>query len=134
MDKIKHEDIKVYQSKEDEYTWEFNYKGIEYSGSLKFSKDEKGLTETCWDKYPLPDFWEDAEEEIMSAVCRHTDPEALKFIKKVYTEHTGGGCMVDFVVLKSGKMVSITKDCICLYDSVEDFWNHEKQPKTIIMN
>ena len=47
----------------------------------------------------------------------------LCFIKETYTQHTGGGCMVDFVELKNGKVLGISDELVVLYDSFEDFDN-----------
>lgn len=42
-------------------------------------------------------------------------------IKKVTTENTGGGCMVDFIHLPDGRVIGVNEDCIVLYNSMRDF-------------
>ena len=46
-----------------------------------------------------------------------------KFIKAVTTENTGGGCMVDFVLLYNGQVLGLNDECVVLYDNMEDFWD-----------
>ena len=48
----------------------------------------------------------------------------LTYIKDVYTENTGGHCMVDFVVLKSGRVIGITDESLCVY---RDFKSYDDQ-------
>jgi hypothetical protein len=43
------------------------------------------------------------------------------FIDKVTTYETGGNCPVDFITLKSGRVLGISGDCVVLYDNMEDF-------------
>lgn len=43
----------------------------------------------------------------------------LSFIVKSWTEQTGGGVMVDYFLHKSGKVIGITDECVCLYTSEE---------------
>ena len=53
----------------------------------------------------------------------------FQFIEQVFTENTGGGCMVDFIELKTGQVVGLNDECVVLYPSmvayregaVEDF-------------
>lgn len=53
----------------------------------------------------------------------------FQFIKQVFTENTGGGCMVDFIELKTGQVIGLNDECVVLYPSmvayregtVEDF-------------
>jgi len=42
------------------------------------------------------------------------------WIDYVETEHTGGGCMVDFVKLKNGLQVGINDDAVVLYRGDEE--------------
>lgn len=53
------------------------------------------------------------------------------FVKEVFTENTGGNCMVDFVILKSGIVLTITDDCVCAFDSIDDFYE-QKEPRGTI--
>jgi hypothetical protein len=44
-----------------------------------------------------------------------------KFIAKVETHQTGGGCYVDFITLSNGQVIAIDNDLIGLYDNYDDF-------------
>jgi hypothetical protein len=44
------------------------------------------------------------------------------YIERTNTEDTGGGCMVDFVILKDGRCIGINDECICVYPSYELFY------------
>ena len=46
-----------------------------------------------------------------------------EFIKDVQSWETGGGCIVDFVMLKNGMVVGINEECVCVYGSIEDFYS-----------
>ena len=46
-------------------------------------------------------------------------------IISIETENTGGGCMVDLITLKNGKVLAISCDYIGLYDSIEDVLGEE---------
>ncbi len=54
------------------------------------------------------------------------------YIDKVETEQTGGNIMVDFVILKDGRVLGISEDCVCLYTSMEDFWESTSNIKPTI--
>jgi hypothetical protein len=45
----------------------------------------------------------------------------MKFIKKTFTEYTGGGFHVDFVTLSDGRVIGINEECIVVYPSFEAF-------------
>lgn len=45
-----------------------------------------------------------------------------KFIKKVWTENTGGGCMVDMIELEDGRVIGINEECVVLYESMDQFY------------
>lgn len=49
----------------------------------------------------------------------------MKFIKEIYTENTGGGCMVDFIVLKNGALVAINEEYVGVYKNRDDFFEGE---------
>ena len=51
----------------------------------------------------------------------------LTYIKEMYTEGTGGGCMVDFIVLKFGKVLAISDEMVAVYNSEEDFWKEKNE-------
>ena len=54
-----------------------------------------------------------------------------EFIEAVTTENTGGGTMVDFVILKDGRILGVNDDCVCLYNSMEHFYEHQEVVPTI---
>ena len=45
--------------------------------------------------------------------------EECSFIKKAWTEQTGGGVMVDYLRLKNGELIGITEECIVNYGKVK---------------
>ena len=53
-------------------------------------------------------------------------------IERVETEQTGGNIMVDFVILKDGRVLGISDDCVCLYKSLDDFWDATPESKPTI--
>ena len=54
------------------------------------------------------------------------------FIDKVTTYETGGNCPVDFITLKSGRVLGISDDCVVLYDDMEDFYSMELKSRQCI--
>ena len=42
------------------------------------------------------------------------------YIKSVQTVNTGGGCMVDYVILADGHVIGLNDDCVVLYASMDD--------------
>lgn len=54
------------------------------------------------------------------------------YIQQVQSENTGGGNMVDFVILKDGRVLGIDTHYVCLYDSMDDFWNATSENKQTI--
>ena len=54
------------------------------------------------------------------------------FIDKVVTYETGGNCPVDFVLLKSGRVLGISDDCVVLYDNMDDFYSMETKSRQCI--
>lgn len=44
-------------------------------------------------------------------------PEAT-FVKQVETHQTGGWVMVDTVLLKNGKVLAVSEDCVTVYPSM----------------
>jgi hypothetical protein len=44
------------------------------------------------------------------------------YIAEVTSENSGGGTFVDFVHLNDGRVIGITDDCVCLYESLDAFW------------
>jgi hypothetical protein len=54
------------------------------------------------------------------------------YIDKVETENTGGGSMVDFVILKDGRVLGINDEYVCLYASMDDFYAATPESKPCI--
>lgn len=54
------------------------------------------------------------------------------YIDRIESENTGGHCMVDFVILKDGRVLGISDDCVCLYKSMDDFWDATSEIKPTI--
>lgn len=50
----------------------------------------------------------------------------MGFIDSIHTENTGGGWMVDFVVLKDGRVLGIDDEYVVLYKSMEDFYEYHE--------
>jgi hypothetical protein len=39
---------------------------------------------------------------------------------------------VDLVILKDGRVLGISEDCVCLYKSIDDFWDATPETKPTI--
>ena len=46
----------------------------------------------------------------------------MNYIKRVFTENTGGGSMVDFVELLDGQILGINDECVVRYESMDAFY------------
>lgn len=57
----------------------------------------------------------------------------MTWIKDLTSENTGGGCMVDFIHLKDGRVIGITDECAVLYDSMEAFDNSDGTEPSITL-
>ncbi len=44
------------------------------------------------------------------------------YVTKVETENTGGGSMVDFIYLSDGRVMTLNDECVCIFESAEDFY------------
>ncbi len=40
---------------------------------------------------------------------------AGQFVERVFTENTGGGCMVDLIILKDGRVIGLYDEVVVLY-------------------
>lgn len=49
----------------------------------------------------------------------------MTYIDHIETANTGGGCMVDFIVLKDGRVLGIDGESVVLYPSIAAFWDSE---------
>lgn len=47
------------------------------------------------------------------------------YISKITTENTGGGCMVDFIYLSDGRVMTLNDECVCIFESVQDFYSEK---------
>lgn len=53
------------------------------------------------------------------------ESDELSHIDQTYSENTGGGCMVDVLVLKSGKVISISDDSVAVWPSLSHWQNSD---------
>ena len=49
-----------------------------------------------------------------------------QFVKSIFTENTGGGCMVDFLELHTGQVVGLSDESIVLYPSQTSFYEGDE--------
>ena len=49
----------------------------------------------------------------------------MTMIVSIETHNSGGGCMLDFIKLKNGKVLCISCDYVGLYESIEDVLGDE---------
>ena len=61
-------DITIVKVPSYSYEWSFEFRGVEYSGTVKFSKDERGPVDVEWDISPPDDVWEELEERIIDSI------------------------------------------------------------------
>jgi len=43
------------------------------------------------------------------------------YIKGIFSQDTGGNCIVDFVELKNGMVIGINDECVCVYKDMDAF-------------
>ncbi len=43
----------------------------------------------------------------------------MKYIKETFTANTGGGCLIDYLILNDGRCVGINDESLVLYASYE---------------
>jgi hypothetical protein len=48
-----------------------------------------------------------------------------EYIVGIESEHTGGGNILDFIILKNGKVLCINDEYVGLYNSIEDVFGDE---------
>jgi hypothetical protein len=56
----------------------------------------------------------------------------LEYIDSVTSCDTSGGSYVDFVILKDGRVLGINDEYVCLYKSMDDFWDATSENKPCI--
>ena len=51
------------------------------------------------------------------------------FIEQVETFDTGGGCQLDVIHLKDGRVIALTDEVAVLHKSVDDLWENDGYPQ-----
>ena len=46
-----------------------------------------------------------------------------EFVERIETWNSGGNVMLDIIWLKSGKVLIISDEVVCKYDTIDDFMN-----------
>lgn len=54
------------------------------------------------------------------------------FIDHIETENQGGGMMLDFVILKDGRVLGVDGESVVLYQSMEHFHSYEHEGCPVI--
>ena len=49
-----------------------------------------------------------------------------QFVKRVFTENTGGGCMVDFIELTTGQIIGLNDESVVLYPNMNAFYEGDE--------
>lgn len=66
----------------------------------------------------------DVEAQLDYILTNHfIEVNPMNQIVAMWTEHTGGGCWVDFARLKSGKILSWNDECVCFSDTYDQWYN-----------
>ena len=47
------------------------------------------------------------------------DDRGTEYVASIHTEQTGGMCMVDIVVLRSGQVITLTDECLVVWPSLQ---------------
>lgn len=45
------------------------------------------------------------------------------YVTKTWTENTGGGSMVDFIELDSGRVITVNDETLAVWPSAQAFWD-----------
>ena len=77
------------------------------------------LEAECKDCYNWSVMNEERTHYVAKPVKKQYHPEG--FIADISSMDTGGGCIVDFVHFKDGRVLGITDECVVLYKSMEQF-------------
>ena len=51
------------------------------------------------------------------------DDKGTEFVASIHTDQTGGLCMVDVITLRSGKVLTISDECVVAWSSVSAWDN-----------
>jgi len=65
----------------------------------------------------MPQFKEISPENKRFGTTKSED-KGTEFIASIHTDQTGGLCMVDVVTLRSGKVLTITDECVVAWPSL----------------
>ena len=74
----------------------------------------------------MPQFKEISPEDKRFGTTKSED-KGTEFIASIHTDQTGGLCMVDVVTLRSGKVLTITDECIIAWPSLSA-WEASFEP------
>lgn len=44
-----------------------------------------------------------------------------EYIASIETINTGGGCLVDVITLKDGRVIGLNDECVVMYKNMDDF-------------
>lgn len=101
-----------------------------FSGDIGWAKrDAEGRLVSAYSQLPLDHSQWCVLEERQQESTVSSEQGSFQFVEQVFTENTGGGCMVDFIELKTGQVIGLNDECVVLYPSmgayregtVEDF-------------
>jgi hypothetical protein len=105
-----------------------------------------GVPHDAWDIYSVPDEvliraleWNDSNGDfeglerlrllevfLADFIVSKTEPTAKnEYVTKVATVNTGGHCMVDFVHLWDGRVITLNDECLCVFKSPDAFWDDQ---------
>ena len=75
-----------------------------------------------WFEAQHPDF---VVGEVLQGIrrARPAKPALSPFISEVFTENTGGGVMVDFIMLPDRRVIGVNSESVLLYKSLDAFFN-----------
>ena len=57
--------------------------------------------------------------------------ESGSFIKRIELENTGGGCMVDVVVLENDMVVTISDECLVVHPNMQHWYDQRTEQSCI---
>jgi len=62
-----------------------------------------------------------------------TDELGTEFVASIHTAQTGGMCMVDVVVLRSGQAITINDECLLVWPSLQAWENSFEDGEDLAM-
>ncbi len=51
------------------------------------------------------------------------DDKGTEFVASIHTDQTGGMCMVDIVVLRSGQVLTVNDECVMAWPSLQAWYD-----------